>query len=129
MDKKGFLKGAAIGALIASVATLFMAPKSGKKTRADVKKLVDTLSSRIMKEAGSMANMSQETYDKLVNRSVADYAKGKSIATDYLDDVTTMLKKQWKFVQKELNENEKELVNQAAKAVKKTKSAIARRKK
>jgi len=109
MHKKGFIKGAAFGALIGSVAALFMAPKSGDKTRADAKKLVDVLSRRVMKDAEKLGVIGQDTYEKLVKKSVADYAKSRDLATDYLDEVTGLLKDQWKEVKKEINETSSEV--------------------
>ncbi len=103
MDKKGFLKGAAIGALIASVATLFLAPKSGKKVRADVVKLVDGLTKRIVKEVENASDMSQEAYEKLVKKSVTEYAKNKKLASGYIAEVSDMLMDRWDDVRKTLN--------------------------
>lgn len=100
--KSGFLKGAAIGAIIASVATLFLAPKSGKKVRTDVTKLVNTLSKRIIAQAKTLNTMSQSTYEELVARSVADYAKGKKLTKSYMGEVSGILNSRWKEVQKEL---------------------------
>jgi len=131
MKKSGFVKGAAFGALIGSVAALFMAPKSGDKTRADAKKLVDVLSRRVMKDAEKLGVIGQDTYEKLVKKSVADYAKSRDLATDYLDEVTGLLKDQWKEVKKEINETGVEVKKtlKAAKGKKAPKRIIAKKKK
>ncbi len=103
MDKKGFLKGAAIGAILASITALFFAPQAGKKTRDDVKKLVDSVTKQMMKEMESLKGISKESYHKLVAKSVKDFSKGKKIAQEYLDEVTEILQDRWTEVKKELS--------------------------
>lgn len=119
---KPFLKGAAFGALIASVATLFFAPQSGKKTQATVKKLVDSLSSRMIKESKNLKKMSRKGYEEMVMSAVKDFSKGSKMGTDYLNDVTAALKDRWDEFKTELDLQEipeKQSVG-VKKAVKKT---------
>ncbi|MBI4239857.1 YtxH domain-containing protein [Candidatus Uhrbacteria bacterium] len=101
-ENKHFVKGAAIGAVLASIATLLLAPKAGKKTRSDVKKLVNSLSKKMSKEFASLSDLSRDRYEELVNRTMKEYTKGKKIAQDFIDDVSKNLKGNWKEVQKEL---------------------------
>ncbi len=97
-----FLRGAAIGALLASVATLLLAPKSGKKTRADVQKLVSSLTKRLSKQLDQLTEVSKEAYDELVGKTVAEYARGKRLTKEFIDEVTGILKGSWKDIQKEI---------------------------
>ncbi len=102
MSTKGFLRGAALGALFASVATLLLAPKTGKKTRADATKLATTLSKKIHKELESGGLMSKDRYDEIVTRSLHEYARGKKITAALIGDVSKIFKSHFAEVQKEL---------------------------
>lgn len=102
MDKKGFLKGAALGALIASAAALLCAPQSGKKTRKDAQKLATSLLKRMLKSARSLNVVSRDAYDKMIESSLAEYAKGKKITNEYLKEMKSILASHWGEVQKEL---------------------------
>lgn len=99
---KGTLKGAALGALVASAAALLLAPKSGKKTRADLNKLLDTVSKDLQKKAKKMQNLSQSQYEELFLHSLAQAARKKEEIVDVLSDVATVLKKGWGDVRQEL---------------------------
>lgn len=102
MESKHFMKGAAIGAIIASVATVLLAPKSGKKTRSDVKKLVTTLSKKMTKQLEEISDLSKESYEDLVNKTVKEYTKGKKLTKDFVNDISEVLKSNWKEIQQEL---------------------------
>lgn len=99
---KGTLKGAALGALVASAAALLLAPKSGKKTRADLNKLLDTVSKDLQKKAKKMQNLSQAQYEELFLHSLAQAARKKEEIVDVLSDVAAVLKKGWGDVRQEL---------------------------
>ncbi|MBI4252773.1 YtxH domain-containing protein [Candidatus Uhrbacteria bacterium] len=99
---KGTLKGAALGALVASAAALLLAPKSGRKTRADLKKLLDTASTDLQKKAKKIQNLSQAQYEELFLHSLAQAARKKEEIVDVLGDVAAVLKKGWSDVRQEL---------------------------
>ncbi len=102
MFKKGFLKGAALGVLLASAAALLCAPQSGKRTRKDAQKLANSLLKRMLKQARSLNSLSKDAYEKMVETSLAEYAKGKKITSEYLNEMKAILKGHWGEVQKEL---------------------------
>lgn len=104
MSAKSFLKGATIGAMLASVAALMLAPKSGKKTLADTQKLVNGLTKKLHTNLSSMKEVSQEGYEEMVSRSVSEYAKGKKLTVSYLDEMKKILTSNWKAVQRELKD-------------------------
>lgn len=106
MSAKSFLKGATIGAIIASVAALLFAPQAGKKSRKEVTKLATILAKKISTQALSMKKLSKGAYDELVTQSVADYAKGKGLAKEYYDEVAKILKSNWKEVKDVLGKKE-----------------------
>lgn len=99
---KGALKGAALGALVASVAALLMAPKSGKKTRADLKNVLDSAQHDLQKKAKKMQALSRQQYEELFLNSLAHAAKKKEEIADILEDVTAVLKRGWDEVKREL---------------------------
>lgn len=101
---KGALKGAAFGAVLAAVGALLLAPKSGKKTRTDLMKLLDTASRDLVKKAKKMQHLSQTQYEELFLHSLAQAAKKKEEVADLLGDVTNVLKKGWTDVKQELKE-------------------------
>lgn len=103
MSAKLFLKGAAIGAVFASAAALLMAPKSGKKTQKDVQKLVATLSKKIGKQLEDVAGMSKEQYSAIIEKSVAEFSRGKIFAREHIDELMRLLNTRWADVRKELN--------------------------
>lgn len=102
MHMKGALKGAALGAALAAVATLLLAPKSGKKARTDLKKLLDTASHDLAKKAKSIQHLSRAQYEELFLNSLAHAAKKKEDVAVVIDDVTQVLKKGWEDIRKEL---------------------------
>ncbi len=102
MNAKSFLKGASIGAMFASVAALLLAPKSGKKTRTDVQKLVNGLTKKLHKDVEAMREVSQERYEEIVSKSVSEYAKGRKMTEAYIDEMKKLLMSSWADVKKEL---------------------------
>ncbi|SRR3989339_980977 len=102
MDKKGFLKGAALGALLASAAALICAPQSGNKTRKDAQKLAKSLLKRMIRQARTFHSVSRDAYDSVIESSLAEYAKGKKITAEYLKEMKSILSSHWGEVQKEL---------------------------
>lgn len=102
MDTKGFLKGAAIGAIIASGAALLFAPQTGKKTRKETQKLAQTLLKRITKQASFMKTLTKDGYEKMVSASLADYVKGKKLTLDYVQEMKTILVSHFNEIKKEL---------------------------
>lgn len=104
MDKKGFLKGAALGALIASAAALLCAPQSGKRTRKDAQKFTHTMLKKMLGKARSLHSISKETYEKMLDSSLADYSKGKKITSSYLHEMKALLSSHWNEIQKVLKQ-------------------------
>ncbi|MBI4272304.1 YtxH domain-containing protein [Candidatus Uhrbacteria bacterium] len=106
MSAKSFLKGATIGAIVASVAALLCAPQAGKKSRREVTKLATMLAKKISVQARSMEKLSKHAYEELVTQSVTDYAKGKTVAKEYYDEVAKILKSNWKEIKEVLRKKE-----------------------
>jgi len=100
--KTNFLAGAALGAAIGTVAALLLAPKSGKKTRDDIKKLAKEMSNKIVTEVDKVKRMSKKRYEDIVDNVVDEYKKKKKAADRTLEDMRGELKSKWKDVEKEL---------------------------
>lgn len=104
MSAGNFIRGAAVGALFASVATLLLAPKAGKKTRENVMSLVNSLADRLGKELEGTSSLSREKYEEIVSKSVEEYAKGKKITKSFLNDLSAIFKKYFAEVKDEVSE-------------------------
>lgn len=99
---KNFFKGITIGALVATAATLLLAPKSGQKTQKDVKKFVKTVTKRMEKEFGDLSEISKEKYEIIVSSALKEYARTSKVAKNFVTEAQELLKKQWSEIQKEL---------------------------
>ncbi|MBI4268205.1 YtxH domain-containing protein [Candidatus Uhrbacteria bacterium] len=103
MSIKLFLRGAALGALFASVTTLLLAPKTGKKTRADATRLAHALSERLSTELDRAGVLSRERYEEIVNNTVAEYARGTTLAKGFAKDLSAVLNTYFSEVKKEFS--------------------------
>lgn len=103
MGIKHFLRGAALGALFASVTTLFVAPKAGKKTRADALRIAQKLSERLSGELDRAGMVSKERYEAIVSDTVREYAKGKQLAGGLIRDLSAVLNSYFSQAKKELS--------------------------
>jgi len=99
---KGTLKGAAVGALIASAAALLLAPQSGKKSRVELQTLMDTASKDLQKKMKKMKALSKDQYEHFFLKSLAEAAQKKQEAAVIIDDVTTIIKRGWEDIKREL---------------------------
>lgn len=104
MTAKHFLRGAAVGALFASVATLLLAPKAGKKTRDDVGRLVKSLSEKLGAELEGTSKLSRERYDEIISKTLEEFSKGKQLTKEFVNDLSLILKKYFKEVKGEVSD-------------------------
>jgi len=116
---KGTLKGAAVGALIASAAALLLAPQSGKKTQANLKKLVETTKKDLSKKLKKMEKFTREEYDELFLSTMAQAAKKKAEASAVISDVSDILKNGWEEMKKEMRSTPASATKQSKKSTKK----------
>lgn len=116
-NTKSFIKGAAVGALVGSVAALLLAPKSGKETREDIKKLALDLGDKAeeiylkakkllvkkienIKRAGQ--SIDEGKYKDLVNEVVQNLKDNKEIADKSASKLGQLLKSDWDRIKKEI---------------------------
>lgn len=116
---KGTLKGAAVGALIASAAALLLAPQSGKKSRTELQKLMDTASKDIQKKMKKVKTMTKEEYEHFFLKSLADATQKKQEAAAVIEDVSAIVKKGWEDIKQELQMKHKKQVKATKKGSKK----------
>lgn len=104
MSGKNFVKGATIGALLASVATLFLAPKSGKGTRGEVSKIVSSVSKKIAKELEEKSTLTKDTYDEIIRTSLREYGRGKGKAKEFISDLSSVFQEHFPELTKSLSQ-------------------------
>ncbi len=90
-----FLKGAAIGALLGSVAGILL------ESEKDVTKIVSNITKRIVAEAEKAKGLTKDGYEVVVDKAVDEYAKDKKIAQKILKKVSKELKAKWSEIKKE----------------------------
>jgi gas vesicle protein len=113
-----FLKGLFIGAIAGAAAGILLAPKSGKETQEDIKKLakeykekaVDmyTATKKMMekkltnvKKLG--AKLDESKYMDLVNEVVDEVKKDGAVTAEVAKKLGTQLKNDWDMVKTEFN--------------------------
>lgn len=116
---KGTLKGAAIGALIASAAALLLAPQTGKKTRTELQKLMDAATKDVQAKMKKMKKMSKEEYEHFFLKSLADATQKKQEAAVIIEDVGAIVKKGWEDIKQELQMKQKKQAQATKKRAKK----------
>ncbi|MDO8489933.1 MAG: hypothetical protein Q7S47_00780 [bacterium] len=125
MSTNYFLRGAALGALFASVTTLLLAPKTGKKTRDEVQHITKNVSELISKELDKAGLLSREKYEDIIRTSLKEYGKGKRIAEGLVHDLGAVLSTYFDEVKDEL----KSITPAKKPAVKKKSSGVTKKKK
>lgn len=101
-NKHHFLIGSAVGALLGTAAALLFAPQAGKKTRKELQKMSEEVSSMVSTELPKLKKMSKEAYEELVDNTVKEYGKKKKLAETMWMDLSKTLKGQWKEVEKKI---------------------------
>jgi gas vesicle protein len=76
---KDFMLGALVGAFAGAVGGILLAPKSGEKTRRDIKNSYMELKEEIASEIMEMKDISKEKYNKIVSGALAGYKEAKKI--------------------------------------------------
>ncbi|MBI4599377.1 YtxH domain-containing protein [Candidatus Uhrbacteria bacterium] len=99
---KGTLKGAAVGALIASAAALLLAPQSGKKTQAQLTKIVEQTKKDMQKKFKKAELFTRDEYEHVFLNAMAQAAKKKQEAALLISDVSAILKSGWDEMKREM---------------------------
>jgi len=103
MSKGKFIKGGILGAIAGVVTGILIAPKSGKKTRSDIKKVsskaakeaetklkevystLGKLTDKAKKEGAQLTGKAKKEFDELVNKSEIIRESAKELITNLRD--------------------------------------------
>jgi gas vesicle protein len=86
--KLSFLKGVLFGAL----AGIFLAPRSGRETREEIKKTYAEITDRITEELARLKEVTSDTYNQVVHSVVNIYLETKKITAKEAEQIIAELK-------------------------------------
>ena len=101
------LEGGLVGAALGVVAGMLLAPKSGKKIQADVKKYYADFYSYVSPKIKKMKNISEKEYNDIVTNGAEAFAKVKKLSSDQQKEIVSEAKKSWKHLHKHLSKKAK----------------------
>ncbi len=116
-DPMSFFKGMVFGAMAGAVAGILLAPKSGKETREDIKRLAEDVEEKVvdvyedtrrivmkkvrdMRKAGELID--EEKYRSLVKKVVSELKRDSRVSEKVAEDLGEQLKGDWVMVKKQL---------------------------
>jgi gas vesicle protein len=82
MNETSFMEGIAIGAVAGAVATVLLAPKSGRGTRDEIKAHLDGIRDKIARQLGNTGKLTKGKYEEVVRAVIAEYETGKTITVE-----------------------------------------------
>jgi len=125
-DSSKFGLGLFIGALLGAIAGLFLAPRTGKETREEAKKMLDELKKRY--RTGELKDKVRKIFGDVRKESIELYmtakdeigdkvreAKGKMNRQDFdriVDEVTSRLRKAGKVTEEQMRKLKDDLVRE-----------------
>jgi gas vesicle protein len=94
VKKAGISLGAfAVGAIAGAIAGVLLAPKSGRETRADIRRTLAKIQTDVAKRVGALKNITQEKYHEIVSNVVGTYERQKKITGKQAKAIKADLKK------------------------------------
>ncbi len=100
MGKKIFVKGLALGAVLAGVAALIHEMKGRDLNTKEVQKAAQRIKTKVAKHAKTLGKLSKGAYGKIVDTTVGEFRGVKALSAAELDDLKDELKAGWEEVQK-----------------------------
>lgn len=97
-----FKKGLFLGGLVGAGLMWLNATPKGKELRAKLTAHLEPLYNELKISLKQLEGPTQEMYNALVERAVAEYAAKKDLVEDVKDQLVRQLKKKWKDLEKEL---------------------------
>lgn len=95
--------GAALGAVVATAATLFFTQSpEGKKIVKDAKKGAMHLGKTVARKAEKVKALTEKKYQAIVDEVVEEYGANKKIAKAEILKIKRELKKKWSIIKKEI---------------------------
>lgn len=101
--KGAIITGAAM-AVAATIATLLLAPKSGKETREDIKSYIHEMKDKIADELTKMGDIPKDAYNELVEKIVKVYELEKKITAEEAEDIRQKLDQNYEEIKKIIKE-------------------------
>lgn len=99
-----FKKGLFLGGLLGAALMWLNATSKGKEMRAKIADHLEPLFNELKVSLKQLEGPTQEMYDALVERAVAEYAVKKELAEDIKNQLVRQLKKRWSKLQHELKQ-------------------------
>jgi gas vesicle protein len=94
------LEGGLIGAVLGVAAGMLMAPKSGKKMRADIKHLSGDFFNYMAPKIKKLKHLTEKEYNDLVTAGVTNFGKLKKLSVLQQKELIAEAKKSWKHLNK-----------------------------
>ncbi len=107
MGKKVFVKGLALGAVLAGVAALMHEMKDRNINTKQVQKAAMRIKTKVAKHAKTLGKLSKSAYSTIVDTTIAEYRGVKALSEDELKDLKDELKASWEDVQKMMTKKKK----------------------
>ena len=98
MDKTTFIEGIAVGAVTGVIATLLLAPKSGKETREDIKAHLEEIKNALVKRLEAAGEFTKAKYEDIVKALVGEYEAAKKITADEAKEIETRLREGYEAI-------------------------------
>lgn len=95
--------GAALGAVVATAATLFLTSSpEGKKLVKDAKKGAVHLGKTVVNKAKKVKALTEKKYHAVVDEAVEEFVADKKMAKAEITKIKRELKKKWQIIKKEI---------------------------
>jgi gas vesicle protein len=91
MEKGTLIEGIAIGVVAGVIATLLLAPKSGKATREEIKAHLEEIKEALIKRLQAAGEFTQAKYDEIVKAIVGEYETAKKITAEEAREIESRL--------------------------------------
>lgn len=117
MGVKRVVKGLAVGAALAAVASLIVSMREEKNRKAakELRQAAHDIKERISKHAKRLGKLTKGAYDKIVDTTVAEYRGVKSLSKSDLNELRNDLKASWDQVHGILEKRKKKPKSASAK--------------
>jgi len=96
------VEGAFVGAALGIAAGIVLAPESGKKFRADMKKKSAEFHAYLAPRFKALKKVGGEEYNSFVKNAMTSYAKAKRLSESEKKDLVTHAQKSWKHIKKQV---------------------------
>ncbi len=107
MGKKIFVKGLALGAVLAGVAALIHEMKDRELNTKEMKKAAIRIKTKVAKHAKTLGKLSKSAYGKIVDTTVGEFRGVKALSAGELEDLKDELKASWEDVRKMVSKKKK----------------------